>query len=182
VELHGAIMCASAPALKVFFKQYLRLGTNKSNSTPPRSVTLIAGSGRPQDSEKAMNYTNGSYGTETEVTIDPNEKTIWFDRTIDVEVENRFAHKDDGNDYNGNGGANAFDFGFNSNGNDHSGFNYENTYASSGNPSTTTSQAVRSNSIPIATSFAGSSPQRIQNSSRPPTRGEAGFGLTWLSP
>jgi hypothetical protein len=170
VELNGAIICASAPALKVFFKQYLHVVTNRSNNTPARSITLVGGGGRQLDSEKGMKYTKGSYGTGgTEITLDPNEKTLWFDKTVDMEVDNRFGH---------NGEGNTFDF--NGNGDDHYGFDYGNSYGNSAGPPATTLHAASSTSIPMPASSAGGSPQRSQSNKRPSVRGEAGFGFAWL--
>ena len=53
VELHGAIMCASAPALKVFFERYLSAAVKRS---------VLGYRGRSQPDESELTPRNGEKG------------------------------------------------------------------------------------------------------------------------
>ena len=63
VEVHGAIMCASAPALKVFFRRYLGVGTMRNGYGENRRPGARPGyneSARPSNMEKGLKFVSTS--------------------------------------------------------------------------------------------------------------------------
>jgi len=90
VEVHGAIMCASAPALKVFFKRYLGGGTSRNglnNGTPGYPGPATPGydlSPRPSKMVKAFKFagigydsgTTGTTGTDSTASARGYETTF----------------------------------------------------------------------------------------------------------
>jgi hypothetical protein len=89
VEVHGAIICASAPALKVFFKRYLSVGTSRNgygnNRGPGYHVGAKLGYGegaKPTKTEKALNFGGISYDSETGI-----EGSTWANSGSVVEYE-----------------------------------------------------------------------------------------------
>lgn len=89
-ELHGAIMCASAPALKVFFKRFLRSNTTRGGGTPAHKPGYDNGA-KPRDAEKgAVEYsgtdTSFSFGSGSRMGESTVSTFIGGGSTIDYET------------------------------------------------------------------------------------------------
>jgi hypothetical protein len=56
VELHGAVVCASAPALKVFFERFLRAATTHHGSSAFSRGSRPDGSKRRRDDEEGSEF------------------------------------------------------------------------------------------------------------------------------
>jgi hypothetical protein len=98
VEAHVAIICASAPALKVFFKQYLNvtaLSSSLQNSWRERDYHR---KGYTADKSSTVFGTNSSAtksgkldskSTETDFELDAMKRGIEVTREVDVDTESR---------------------------------------------------------------------------------------------
>jgi hypothetical protein len=98
VEAHVAIICASAPALKVFFKQYLNvtaLSSSLQNSwrqreyhrkgyTADKSFT-----GFGTNSSAAKSGKSGSRSTETDIELGGMKGGIEVTQEVDIDTESR---------------------------------------------------------------------------------------------
>lgn len=102
VEAHLAIICASAPALKVFFKKYLQVSSFGSGfrSTMKRSMGHPGTDRRTGDVSYGISSTAGKgtypYGSQLKSVSDDVEMgAIKVARDVDVQVESRSDSQSD---------------------------------------------------------------------------------------
>jgi hypothetical protein len=101
VELHGAVVCASAPALKLFFERYLKVGTTQGSSPGSRSDASKA----LRDAEKGS-FALVSQRSETQTQS--GGSTYTKSRTIAEELDGPFyGEKMEVEDWEGHGDRRA---------------------------------------------------------------------------
>src|ERR1700759_4527042 len=97
VELHGAIICASAPALKLFFERFLKVASTLSGSQ-------IQSRGSNLDEVKILREAeNGSFGLVSQRSETQSGSTYTRGHTIATELDGPFyAEKMEIEEWNGN--------------------------------------------------------------------------------
>jgi hypothetical protein len=98
VELHGAVMCASAPALKLFFERYLKVSTTQGSSLGRSRGSNFDEAKRLRDAE------NGSFALASQRSETKSGGSTYTGvRTMAEELEGSFcAEKMDIEEWNGN--------------------------------------------------------------------------------
>jgi hypothetical protein len=98
VELHGAVICASAPALKIFFERYFKAATTHSGSHGQ------SGGSNFDERKMLRDAENGSFALVSQRSeTQSGESTYTKGRTIAEELEGPlYAEKMEIEEWNGN--------------------------------------------------------------------------------